>query len=301
MREADALINLCGATRLRDEHMGCPVRIMVDTDPVYEQIKYAEADPAARAYLDAHTHFFTYGENVGGPGWLVPLCRHRLAADPAAGRCSISGPAAAAEPRLLHDHRDLGEQGQEHRVRRRDLSLVEARQFPPLPRSAAAAAAHLLQHGDAAADDGGRAARSRAPAGASSIRGPSRPTWRATGDFIRGSRGEFTVAKDIYVRPNSGWFSDRSRLLPRRRPAGRDHAHRLQPASTRSGEGLFDYATHDEAVAAIDAIAADYPGHSRAARDIAAGIFRRRPGSRRHAWRGRAVSRPPAYLLGRSA
>ena len=29
-------------------------------------------------------------------------------------------------------------------------------------------------------------------------------------DFIAQSRGEFTVAKDIYVRPNSGWFSDRS-------------------------------------------------------------------------------------------
>ena len=43
-READALINLCGATRLREEHMACPVRIMVDTDPVYEQIKYAKAD-----------------------------------------------------------------------------------------------------------------------------------------------------------------------------------------------------------------------------------------------------------------
>ena len=74
LKSADALINLCGATKLRDEHMACPVRIMVDTDPVYEQIKYAKADPAARAYLDAHTHFFTYGENVGGPGWIVPLC-----------------------------------------------------------------------------------------------------------------------------------------------------------------------------------------------------------------------------------
>jgi hypothetical protein len=34
-REAAALINLCGATRLREEHMACPVRIMIDTDPVY--------------------------------------------------------------------------------------------------------------------------------------------------------------------------------------------------------------------------------------------------------------------------
>ncbi|MGH7091599.1 MAG: hypothetical protein ACREFQ_22135, partial [Stellaceae bacterium] len=49
--EADALINLCGATRLRDEHLACPVRILVDTDPIFEQIRYAEADPAARAYL----------------------------------------------------------------------------------------------------------------------------------------------------------------------------------------------------------------------------------------------------------
>ncbi len=73
-RESDALINLCGAVRLRDEHLPCPRRLMVDTDPVFEQIKYAKADPAARAYLDAHTDFFTYGENVGGPGWIVPLC-----------------------------------------------------------------------------------------------------------------------------------------------------------------------------------------------------------------------------------
>ena len=35
-------------------------------------------------------------------------------------------------------------------------------------------------------------------------------------DFIRPSRGEFTVAKDIYVRPNSGWFRPQ-RLLSRGR------------------------------------------------------------------------------------
>jgi len=35
------------------------------------------------------------------------------------------------------------------------------------------------------------------------------------------------------------------------------------------GEGLFDFATHDEALAAIDAIAADYRRHSRAARELA--------------------------------
>ena len=39
------------------------------------------------------------------------------------------------------------------------------------------------------------------------------------------------------------------------------------------GEGLFDYATHDEALAAIDAIAGDYRRHSRAARELARELF----------------------------
>jgi hypothetical protein len=41
---------------------------------VYEQIKYAKADRSAHAYLDAHTHFFTYGENLGTPDCPVPVC-----------------------------------------------------------------------------------------------------------------------------------------------------------------------------------------------------------------------------------
>src|SRR5215472_1286689 len=72
-RECDAVINLCGATRLRDEHMAAPVRVMIDTDPVYEQIKYAKADAAARDYLHAHTHFFTYGENLCTERCTIPL------------------------------------------------------------------------------------------------------------------------------------------------------------------------------------------------------------------------------------
>ena len=90
--------------------------------------------------------------------------------------------------------------------------------------------------------------------------------------FIAGSRGEFTVAKDIYVRPNSGWFSDRAVCyLASGRPVVtmRTGFTSFCPV----GSGLFDYATHEEALTAIDAITADYPGHSRAARDLAAAYF----------------------------
>jgi hypothetical protein len=90
--------------------------------------------------------------------------------------------------------------------------------------------------------------------------------------FIAESGGEFTVAKDIYVRSNSGWFSDRSACyLAAGRPVVtmRTGFSKFFPV----GCGLFEYATHDEALAAIDAIVADYPTHSRAARAIAREYF----------------------------
>src|SRR5437763_1855334 len=91
-------------------------------------------------------------------------------------------------------------------------------------------------------------------------------------DFISSSRGEFTVAKDIYVRPNSGWFSDRSVCyLAAGRPVVtmRTGFSKFCPV----GRGLFDYETRAEALAGIDAIESDYARHSRAAREIATEVF----------------------------
>jgi glycosyltransferase involved in cell wall biosynthesis len=91
-------------------------------------------------------------------------------------------------------------------------------------------------------------------------------------DFIAGSRGEFTVAKDIYVRTHSGWFSDRAVCyLASGRPVVTMSTgfNDLYP----TGEGLFAFATHDEAGAAIGAVASDYPRHSRAARELARDYF----------------------------
>jgi hypothetical protein len=266
-RSSDALINLCGATRLRAEHMACPVRIMVDTDPVYEQIKYAEADAEARSYLDAHTHFFTYGENVGGPGWIVPLCgvpwqktRPPVVVDlwpedPRQPECFSTvatwenkgkNIAFGGETYVWSKHvnflRFIG-------LPQRTPQCLTIAMLPPPPE------VEQLLHGWNIID--------------------SRPVsagMGAYGDFIRGSRGEFTVAKDIYVRPNSGWFSDRSVCyLASGRPVVtmRTGFSRFYPA----GEGLFEFSDFDEILAAFDAIAADYPRHSRAARDLAAEYF----------------------------
>lgn len=74
--QADALINLTGSTLLRAEHLGVPLRIYLETDPVLPQIEIANENASRIALLDAHTHHFSYGENLGAPDCSVPVARY---------------------------------------------------------------------------------------------------------------------------------------------------------------------------------------------------------------------------------
>ena len=91
-------------------------------------------------------------------------------------------------------------------------------------------------------------------------------------DYVQRSKGEFTVAKDQYVRLNSGWFSDRSVCYL---AAGR-------PVITQEtgftkfygGEaGLLSFRTLGEIVDAVERINAEYRKHSRAAYALAREVF----------------------------
>jgi hypothetical protein len=268
-RESDALINLCGATRLREEHLACPVRIMVDTDPVYEQIKYAEANAGSRAYLDAHTHFFTYGENVGGPGWIVPLC----GVDWKPTRPPVVIEEWPLDPRRPeawttiatweNKGKNIAFDGETY-VWSKHVNFLE---FLEVPRRTGEKFLMAMLPPDEAVER-----RVRAAGWDLTDPRPVSATMEAYAEFIRGSRGEFTVAKDIYVRPNSGWFSDRSVCyLASGRPVVtmKTGFSRFYPA----GEGLFEYGSMAEVEAALAAIRSDYQRHSHAARAIAAEYF----------------------------
>src|SRR5579862_2961554 len=268
-RDSDALINLCGATRLREEHMACPVRIMVDTDPVYEQIKYAKADPAARAYLDAHTHFFTYGENVGGPGWIVPLCG--IPWKPTRPPVVLDlWPEAAGEPPCFstiatweNKGKDIEWGGQSY-VWSKHVNFLR---FLDMPQRTGQCftMAMLPPTADIEAEVTGKGWKIVDPR-------PISADIDSYKNFISQSRGEFTVAKDIYVRPKSGWFSDRSVCyLAAGRPVVTmaTEFSRFYPV----GEGLFEYADSAGAEDAIAAIGADYRRHAKAARRLAAEFF----------------------------
>jgi hypothetical protein len=91
-------------------------------------------------------------------------------------------------------------------------------------------------------------------------------------DYIQRSKGEFTVAKDQYVRLNSGWFSDRSACyLAAGRPVITQETGFTKLYGGKAG--LLSFQSRDEVTNAVMAINREYAKHSRAARDIAREFF----------------------------
>jgi hypothetical protein len=90
--------------------------------------------------------------------------------------------------------------------------------------------------------------------------------------YISDSWGEFTVARDQYVRLGTGWFSDRSACyLAAGRPVITQETGFSEVLPT--GEGLFAWRDLDDAVAALDAVDAAPARHRGAALDIAQEYF----------------------------
>ncbi|MSP88368.1 MAG: hypothetical protein EXQ92_06090 [Alphaproteobacteria bacterium] len=268
--EADALVNLCGATKLREEHMKCPVRIYIDTDPVYAQVKLDQQDAYYLDYVDSHTHLFTYGENLGAADCPVPLgartwnkTRPPVVLDqwqPDYGRTPDCFTSVAT---WQNKGKNLRFQGETYQWSKH----VNFLRFLDLPRRTQQCFRLAMITPDAKvnAEVAAHGWRFEDPIAVSA-------SMDSYADFIRDSRGEFTVAKDIYVRPRSGWFSDRSvSYLAAGRPVitQRTGAEKYVPA----GRGLFNYDDWDEILSAVDAINADYGAHCRWAREIAAEYF----------------------------
>jgi len=93
-------------------------------------------------------------------------------------------------------------------------------------------------------------------------------TYDAWLNYIQNSLGEFSVAKNVFVQTNSGWWSDRSSAyLASGRPVVvqdtgfSDHLP--------CGKGLFAVKTVEEAAAAIEEVVGNYKKHSEAAYGIA--------------------------------
>ena len=270
-RDADVLVNVTGAAVLREEYLRVPVRIYLETDPVLSQIEAAQGRESMVAMLAAHTHHFTFGENIGTAECALPVehvkfqhTRQPVVLDWWATDGEV-GPRGrfTTISSWRQTEKDVEWNGVTYRwsKHRQFLEFIDLPRHAPTPVELALAChepeavALLRSHGWQVLD------------GLTLSRDLHR--YR---DYIQAAAGEFTVAKEQYVQWRTGWFSDRSACyLAAGRPVITQDTgfDRILP----TGLGLFAFTTMDDVLGAMDALARDYPGHARAARKIAGEYF----------------------------
>ncbi len=262
--QADLFLNISGITPLREEYLRCRVKAIIDTDPVFNQIKISN-DEKSREYFQSHDFCFTFGWNLpdgvagvphSGIDWkstLPPILPDLWVPleTPGGAFTTVGSWDSRGRDVLLH--------GRVLSWRKRP----KYHQLLDLPRHLPGVDLELAFLG---IEDDAKLFAEHGWVIRDAVEVSADP-WRYR-DYLRNSRGEFTVAKDQNVITRSGWFSDRSASYL---AAGR-------PVITEDtgfgsylpvGEGLFTYKTLEEAVQCIRAVEADPVRHFRAARRIA--------------------------------
>jgi hypothetical protein len=267
---ADAIINLFGGTVLREEHLRCPIRIYLETDPVVHQIRIANGEQKYIDLIGAHTALFSWGANYGEQDCDVPIgpFTYRRTRPPVVLEYwdAPCNPAARYFTTVAHwdqSVKDLLYKGERYSwsKHREFLKVLElpchtTQEFSLALAIDDAAAVQLLQRHGWRVEDAYEASKSL-------------ESYR---EYIWRSRGEFTVAKDMNVRLRSGWFSERSACyLAAGRPVVTQETgfSKFLPI----GLGLFAFRVLEDIPPAIEAINSDYQKHSQAAKEIAAEYF----------------------------
>jgi hypothetical protein len=268
-KDADAFLNVTGAQELREEHMACPRRVYVETDPVAAQIKIAQGNQETIAALSAHQVHFSFGENFGAPDCKVPLkhfnwitTRQPVILDLWRNSCPADGRPYTTIATWENKGKDIVYDGETY-YWSKDREFMK---IIGLPRRRAARFELAVGQDEKVQ----RILRDNGWGWVDSIE-ISRDLERYR-HYILESRGEFTVAKDQNIRLRSGWFSDRSACyLAAGRPVITQETGFSNCLPT--GRGLFAFQTIEDALAAVDAIESDYEGNCRAAREIAQEYF----------------------------
>jgi hypothetical protein len=271
-RDADAILNICGTQEFNDDLLASDRILYVESDPGVEQIKIDKRVRSTTDYLRRHHALFTFGENVGKKSFPVPLhgfkwhsTRQPIVTDlwktnraPAGGALFTS--IANWSTSGLKDIAWRGEKYLWSKSR-------EFIRFSAAPKKSG-------ETFELATDIRDRPTRAKFEANGWRFTSPLQMSvdYRLYRDYIARSKGEFTVAKDQYVRLNTGWFSDRSACYL---AAGRPVITQETGFTKNYGGdvGLLAFRSLGEIAEAVKMINADYAKHSRAARRIAREFF----------------------------
>lgn len=288
LASSDVVFNFTGATKLAEEGLEAKRLVYLGTDPVYHEVTYAAGDPDTRAIIDEHDDVVTYGENIGTPHSPIPplpnlrtTTRQPVLIDlwqsenPRRPHFTTVGNWKQSGREVLYQG-DLYFWSKHHEF----LKMID---LPRRVNRPLELATNL--HGPQTHDHGANEAVPAFGVESDARELLQKNGWLVTDapsltldpwtyrDYITASSGEFTVARDLNVRLKSGWFSERSACYL---AAGKPVITQDTGFGTvlPTGEGLFAFNTMDEAVAAFEAISADYDRHSKAAHDIAQTYFR---------------------------
>ena len=271
-READAILNVCGAHELHEDLLKSERLIYVESDPGVEQINVDQGKDDTRRYLERHQALFTFGENIGSDSFPVPLhnftwlpTRQPVVTD--FWRTDVAPAKDAVFTTIANwstrGKKDITWNGQIYLWSKSENFL----RFIDAPKLAGETfeIATDIREASVAEQFLGRGWRLENP----HMLSTDRELYQS---YIKESYGEFTVAKDQYNKLNTGWFSDRSACYL---AAGRPVITQETGFTRHYGgdKGLLAFSDLDEVREAVAAIKADYAAHSRAAYDIAREFF----------------------------
>jgi hypothetical protein len=245
-------------------------RVFVDIDPGVTQIQ-AQREAGLRELLGEYDVHFTIGENIGRPGCRVPTGEWTWNPTRQPIACELWPPLAVAAGAPLTTIGRWDERRRVQELHGRHYAWSKREQwlrFLDLPRLTGAAFELAM---DVEKNPGDRELLGAQGWAVVDPLAVSTDPMRYR-DYIRSSRGEFSVAKQLNVELATGWFSDRSACyLAAARPViVQDTGFR---AALPVGAGLLAFRTLAEAVAAVRSVAAEWELHSAAARRIAEQCF----------------------------
>lgn len=265
-QEADLLINLSCSNVLRPWAMGIPCRAIVDTDPLFTQIRNREA-PDRMEWMRQHTVHFTYGEHILQRDCQIPY--DGITWEPTRQPIVLAyWPITPGQPNGKYTTVMKWESypAKYFGGSRYGMKAASFAAFMSLPEMTPAPMELAVS------DDAAPREQLRANGWVLSD-----PTRRASDpwsyqSYIQQSKAEFSLAKHGYVTGRTGWFSDRSAAyLASGRPVLLQDTGYSNYIET--GRGLMAFHTPEEAVQAIELIDRSYAMHCAAARDIAHTYF----------------------------
>jgi hypothetical protein len=261
-RECDLFIDRGDHRAWPEESSQVPVRVLMDPDPGYRQIKlFNEARQGAT--LPKYDAYYTYGFRVANGESIAPsagLAWRHLFHPVDTLRLLPSPPVPDAPFTTVMNwtsHKAMQYAGVSY-----GMKDVEFSKFLTLPQSTTAPLEIAVEGKSIPYERLTAYGWRLRPAIEASL------TLERYFDYIRNSAGEFSVVKEVYRAMAVGWFSDRSAAyLSMGRPVViQDNGLQgLLP----SGEGLFLVDTVEEAADAIARIGSDPMRHSLAARNVA--------------------------------